>query len=157
KRETSSRIQQLKEQFNDRFDGEVNQMLEELEQAKIDIFAEIEADRENMQNLLDTKSEQWTEEFNQSVAESKAYAEQQAQAKADEVRTDLESVTSGHQQMLDDLESSVMNIDDFIGSRDRTLQSILDEQRAEIEQKIEVYNKNYPNLVVGSTLEYIDG
>src|SRR5699024_10349447 len=157
RRETSSRIQQLKEQFNDRFDGEVNQMLEELEQAKIDIFAEIEADRENMQNLLDTKSEKWTEEFNQSVAESKAYAEQQAQAKADEVRTDLESVTSGHQQMLDDLESSVMNIDDFIGPKDRTLTDLMNEQRINLENKIEVYNRNYPNLVIGSTLENIDG
>src|SRR5699024_8847760 len=65
--------------------------------------------------------------------------------------------TNGHQAMLQELETNVMNIDDFIGSRDRTLQSILDEQRAEIEQKIEVYNKNYPNLVVGSTLENIDG
>src|SRR5699024_1097656 len=43
RRETSSRIQQMKEQFNERFDGEVNQMLEELEQALIDVHAEIEA------------------------------------------------------------------------------------------------------------------
>src|SRR5699024_6195519 len=58
---------------------------------------------------------------------------------------------------LEDLESNVMNIDDFIGPRDRSLQSILDEQRLILEEKIEVYNKNYPNLVVGSTLENIDG
>src|SRR5699024_756908 len=85
------------------------------------------------------------------------YAEQQAQEKATAVRTDLETVTSGHQAMLQDLETNVMNIDDFIGPRDRSLQSILDEQRLILEEKIEVYNKNYPNLVVGSTLENIDG
>src|SRR5699024_7276299 len=157
RRETSSRIQQLKEQFNDRFDGEVNQMREDFEQALIDQKALIEADRENMTNLIEGTRAEFTDNLNAEIAQTKEYAEQQAQKKADAVRTDLETVTNGHQAMLQELETNVMNIDDFIGSRDRTLQSILDEQRAEIEQKIEVYNKNYPNLVVGSTLENIDG
>src|SRR5699024_3700441 len=110
-----------------------------------------------MSNLIEGTRTEFTDNLNAEITQTKEYAEQQAQEKAESVRTDLETVTSGHQSMLEDLETNVINIDDFIGSRDRTLQSILDEQRAEIEQKIEVYNKNYPNLVVGSTLENIDG
>src|SRR5699024_10985125 len=84
-------------------------------------------------------------------------AESDAKAKADSVQSNLDSFKDVHQQLYDSVTADIMNIDEFIGPRDRTLQSILDEQRAEIEQKIEVYNKNYPNLVVGSTLENIDG
>src|SRR5699024_2879140 len=157
RRETSSRIQQLKEQFNERFDGEVNQMREDFEQALIDAHAEIQAAEERMETLIEYERNTMMDEFNESVQNTRAYAEQQAQAKADEVRTDLESVTSGHQQMLDDLESSVMNIDDFIGPKDRTLTDLMNEQRINLENKIEVYNRNYPNLVIGSTLENIEG
>lgn len=157
KRRNTSMIEELKRQFDVDFNDRVNQFRQEFEQAKIDIFAEIEADRVNMQNLLDTKSAEWTENFNQSVAESKEYAEQQAQVKAAEVKTALEIVTSSHQKMLEELETDVMSIDNFLGPKDRTLQSILDNQREELEQKIEVYNRRYPNLVIGSTLENIDG
>src|SRR5699024_6985403 len=174
RRETSSRIQQLKEQFNDRFDGEVNQMREDFEQALIDAHAEIQAAEERMEALITTTRNDWTDTFDAEVAEiyrkadedynrieaeitgvsdstrnemetnfnadvqsARDYAEQQAQEKATAVRTDLETVTSGHQAMLQDLETNVMNIDDFIGPRDRSLQSILDEQRLTLEEKIE--------------------
>src|SRR5699024_11504130 len=53
--------------------------------------------------------------FNSKVNDARTYAEQQAQEKANAVRTDLESVTSGHQSMLENLEINVMNIDDFLG------------------------------------------
>src|SRR5699024_3352471 len=43
RRDANNRIYQLKLEFSERFDGEVNQMLEELEQALIDVHAEIEA------------------------------------------------------------------------------------------------------------------
>lgn len=69
RRETSSRIQQLKEQFNDRFDGEVNQMREEFEQALIDAHAEIQAAEQRMETLINTTRTDWTDTFNAEVAE----------------------------------------------------------------------------------------
>src|SRR5699024_9881498 len=116
RRETSSRIQQLKEQFNERFDGEVNQMREELEQALIDARAEIHAAEKRMETRIESERDTMMDEFNEGVQEARNYAEQQAQEKATAVRTDLETVTSGHQSMLEDLESNVLNIDDFLGS-----------------------------------------
>src|SRR5699024_6734369 len=84
--------------------------------------AQIEADRENMTNLIEGTREEFTDNLNTEITQTKEYAEQQAQEKAEAVRTDLEMVTSGHQAMLDDLESDVMNIDDFLGdSRSITL------------------------------------
>src|SRR5699024_3172065 len=69
RRETSSRIQQLKEQFNERFDGEVNQMREDFEQALIDAHAEIQAAEERMETLINTTRTDWTDTFNAEVAE----------------------------------------------------------------------------------------
>ena len=194
RRDANSRIYQLKLEFDERFDNEVQQMWDDYEQALIDAHAEIQAAEVRMEALINTTRTDWTDTFNAEVAEiyrkadedynrieteitetidstrnemetnfnskvndARTYAEQQAQEKAAAVRTDLETVTSGHQSMLEDLETNVMNIDDFIGPRDKTLQSILDEQRLTLEEKIEIYNRAYPNLLVGTSLGNITG
>src|SRR5699024_669061 len=64
-RDNRSLISQAKNEFNQWFNDWVTAFENQFAQAKIDIFAEIEADRENMQNLLDTKSAEWTDDFNQ--------------------------------------------------------------------------------------------
>src|SRR5699024_4031347 len=154
KRETSSRIQQLKEQFNDRFDGEVNQMLEELEQALIDVHAEIQAAEERMETLIEYERDTMMDEFNEHVQEARNYAEQQAQEKANAVRTDLETVTSGHQGMIDDVQSSVMDIDDFIGTnRNITLDQRLLDMTQVFDERINNIREGNYNIIRGSSLD----
>ncbi|CAM4129519.1 phage tail spike protein [Jeotgalicoccus halotolerans] len=156
-RDSNDRITRIKNEWNAWIDNQFTAAMNQFEQNLIDQQAEIEADRENMTNLIEGTRTEFTDNLNAEITQTKEYAEQQAQEKAEEVRTDLETVTSGHQEMLDSLKDNVMNIDDFIGPRDRTLQSILDIQREELEQKIEIYNRRYPNLVIGTTLENIEG
>ena len=192
--EQGGAIYNLKKQFDERFNQMVSDYRDEFEQAKIDILAEVEADRARMEAEFNQKLNNWTDAFNadveqaykdaeenyarieqeittavdttrneleqgytDAVEQAKRYAEEQSKAHADSVESKLDAVTGSHAGMLANLQSDVMDIDEFIGQRDKTLQTILDEQRAELEQKIEIYNKNYPNLVVGSTLENIDG
>src|SRR5699024_9335068 len=194
KRRNTSMIEQLKRQFDKDFNDRVNQFREEFNQAKIDILAEVEADRARMEAEFNKALTDWTNAFNadveqaykdaeenyarieqeittavdttrseleqgytDAVEQAKRYAEEQSKAHANAVEIKLDTVTGSHAGMLADLQSNVMNIDEFIGQRDKTLQQILDEERQNLEQKIEIYNKNYPNLVVGSTLENIDG
>jgi len=185
KRETSSRIQQLKEQFNDRFDGEVNQMREDFEQALIDAHAEIQAAEERMEALITTTRNDWTDTFDAEVAEiyrkadedynrieteitgvidstreememdfnadvqnTREYAEQQAAEKADAVQSNLESATSSHQGMIDDLQSSVLDIDDFLGSdRNIGLNEMLYNERMLFEERINSINTWHYNLL----------
>lgn len=193
-RDARSLITQLKEDFDAWFNAQVIAFRNEFEQAKIDILAEVEADRARMEAEFNQALNDWTDAFNadveqaykdaeenyarieqqintavdttrneleqgytDAVEQAKRYAEEQSKAHADSVESKLDAVTGSHAGMLADLESNVMDIDEFIGQRDRTLQQILDEERQTLEQKIEIYNKNYPNLVVGSTLENIDG
>ena len=194
RRETSSRIQQLKEQFNDRFDGEVNQMREEFEQALIDAHAEIQAAEQRMEALITTTRNDWTETFEAEVAEiyrkaeedynrieteitgvidstrneietnfnanvqsAREYAEQQAAERADAVRTDLETVTSGHQSMLDSLESNVLDIDDFLGDiRNITLDERLQEMNLDFEDRINNININTANMLQGTRFDESD-
>src|SRR5699024_4611990 len=150
RRETSSRIQQLKEQFNDRFDGEVNQMREDFEQALIDAHAEIQAAEVRMEDLINTTRTDWTDtfnaevaeiyrkadedynrieteitgvinstreemeiEFNESVQNTREYDEQQARERADTVQSNLESATSEHQGMIDELFDNVVDFNQF--------------------------------------------
>src|SRR5699024_4419666 len=157
KRETSSRIQQLKEQFNDRFDGEVNQMREDFEQALIDAHAEIQAAEERMETLIEYERHTMTKEFNENVQEARNYAEQQAQEKATAARPDLERVKSGHQQMIDDLESNVLDIDDFLGNaRSVTLDERLQEMNLDFEDRIRNININTANMLQGTRFDEPD-
>lgn len=156
-RDARSLITQLKEDFDAWFNAQAIAFRNEFEQAKIDILAEVEADRARMEAEFNQTIDTWTNVFNQDVENAMKYAEEQAKAHANAVEIKLDTVTGSHAGMLADLQSNVMNIDEFIGQRDKTLQQILDEERQTLEQKIEIYNKNYPNLVVGSTLENIDG
>ena len=150
-------IYNLKKQFDERFNQMVSDYRDEFEQAKIDILAEVEADRARMEAEFNQTIDTWTNKFNQDVENAMKYAEEQAKAHSDAVESKLDTVTGSHAGMLADLQSDVMDIDEFIGQRDKTLQQILDEERQKLEEKIEIFNKNYPNLVVGSTLENIDG
>src|SRR5699024_3225169 len=125
RRDANSRINQLKLEFNERFDNEVNQMREDFEQALIDAHAGIQAAEQRMEALITKTRNDWTDtfeaevaeiyrkadedynrieaeitgvinstreememEFNESVQNTREYAEQQAKARADRVRTD---------------------------------------------------------------------
>ena len=156
-RDSNDRITRIKNEWNAWIDNQFTAALNEFEQNLIDQQAQIESDRANMTNLIEGTRTEFTDNLNTEIAQTKEYAEQQAQAKANAVRTDLETVTGGHQAMIDSLQDNVMNIDDFLGPKDQTLQYMLDSQRLELEEKIEVYNRRYPNMIVGSTLENING
>ena len=153
----SDRITRLKREADERFDSEVGQWRSEYEQALIDVHAEIEADRENMTNLIEGTRAEFTDNLNAEITQTKEYAELQAQAKADEVRTDLETVTFGHQQMLDDLESNVINIDEFLGdSREVTLDERFFSINENFEERIRRVDSNTFNMLRGTQLDEPD-
>lgn len=180
----SDRIARLKREANDFIDGEFSQALSEFEQNLIDQKAEIEADRENMTNLINEKTKEFDESLaagmeeaerkrqenyeaisdhinttvdtsrseledsiNKSIDSAKSYAEQQAQEKSDAVKSELETVTNGHQQMLEDLESNVMSIDDFIGNKTVSLNEMLYNERMLLEERINSINIWHYNLL----------
>src|SRR5699024_10469930 len=143
----SSRISRLKAEFDRRFDNEVQQWKDDFEQALIDAHAQIEADRENMTNLIEGTRTEFTDNLNAEISQTKEYAEQQAQEKAESVRTDLGAVTSGHQSMLDSLQDNVMNIDDFLGDKSVGLNELLYNERMLFEERINSINTWHYNLL----------
>src|SRR5699024_8387982 len=201
RRDANNRIYQLKLEFNERFDNEVNQMLEDFEQALIDAHAEIQAAEVRMETLITTTRNDWTDtfeaevaeiyrkadedynrieteitgvinstreememEFNESVQNTREYAEQQAQARADRVRTDLETVTSGHQQMIDELFDSslylkdkVFDFDTFLGDvSDITLDERLQDINRNFEERIRNVDGNTYNMLRGTRFDESD-
>lgn len=193
-RQVTSRIQQLKDQFNTDFDDWVRQFKEEFDQALIDALAEVEARRERMEtewqqqwndgmqayerdkqaaydeaernyirietevnDAIDRNRDEVEIVIRDGIAESEQKAQNEIERKTQEVQSNLDTVTSSHRGMIDDLQVNVLDINDFIGPKDRSLTELLYNQRTELEEKIETYSRNHPNLVVGSTLENIDG
>lgn len=124
-------IEQLKADFDNDFNAVRDAYKAMLEKAKEDIFTEIAADKDRMQNLLDTKSAEWTENFNQSVTESKEYAEQQAQEKASAVQSNLDSFKDSHQQLYDEVTGNILDIDTFLGDKSKTLEQQFDKVRTD--------------------------
>lgn len=153
----SDRITRLKIAADERFDNEVGQWKSEYEQALIDVRAEIEADRENMTNLIEGTRAEFTDNLNAEITQTKEYAEHQAQEKADTVRTDLALVTDGHQQMIDNLESNVMNIDDFLGdSRSVTLDERFQDITMSFEERIRNIDSTHYNMIRGTSFDNPD-
>src|SRR5699024_4035669 len=149
----SDRITRLKREADERFDNEVKQWFEEYEQALIDVHAEIEADRENMTNLIEGTRTEFTDNLNTEITQTKEYAEQQAQEKAESVRTDLGAVTSGHQAMLDSLQDNVMSIDDFLGDRTVGLNELLYNERMLFEEKLNNVDTWHYNMLRGTRFD----
>ena len=149
----SDRITRLKREADERFDNEVGQWKSEYEQALIDVHAEIEADRENMTNLIEGTRTEFTDNLNAEITQTKEYAEQQAQEKAETVRTDLGAVTSGHQAMLDSLQDNVMSIDDFLGDKTVGLNEMLINERMWFEEKLSNVDTWHYNMLRGSRFD----
>lgn len=152
-RQLSDRITRLKQEANERFDNEVTQWKSEYEQALIDVHAEIEADRENMTNLIEGTRTEFTDNLNAEITQTKEYAEQQAQEKAEAVRTDLGAVTSGHQAMLDSLQDNVMSIDDFLGDKTVGLNELLLNERMLFEEKLNNVDTWHYNMLRGTRFD----
>ena len=190
----SDRITRLKQEANERFDNEVAQWKSEFEQNLIDQQAQIEADRENMTNLINTATTEFDESLQSGMAEAERkrqenyeaisnyvnttvdttrseletsintsidsaneYAEQQAQAKADAVKTELETVTSGHQEMIDSLQDNVISIDDFLGdSRSVTLDERFQDITMNFEERIRNIDSTHYNILRGTSFDNPD-
>lgn len=86
-----SEIERLKREFDENFEAAVEQFRSEFEQAKIDIFAEIEADRIRMEELIDTTRNEWTEEFTEEMDESYRKAEENYEAIKGEITTKVDT------------------------------------------------------------------
>lgn len=143
----SDRIARLKREANDFIDGEFSQALSEFEQNYIDQKAQIAADLENMTNHIEGTRTEFTDNLNAEITQTKEYAEQQAQEKAETVRTDLGAVTSGHQAMIDSLQDNVMSIDDFLGDKTVGLNELLYNERMLFEERINSINTWHYNLL----------
>src|SRR5699024_6335800 len=123
----SDRITRLKKEANDFIDGEFSQAISEFEQNLIDQKAQIEADRENMTNLINTK----TEEFNTSLAAGMADAERKRQqnyeAMSNYVNTTVDTTRS-------ELETSInTSIDSANEYAEQQAQAKADEVRTDLE------------------------
>lgn len=106
----SDRITRLKIAADERFDNEVGQWKSEYEQALIDVRAEIEADRENMTNLIEGARTEFTDNLNTEITQTKNYAEQQAQAKAGAVGDKLDAFSERHEALLSDIGTDVAEL-----------------------------------------------
>src|SRR5699024_6000835 len=147
-------IYNLKKQFDERFNQMVKDYRDEFEQAKIDILAEVEADRARMEAEFNQTIDTWTDNFNQDVENAKKYAEEQAKAHSDAVESKLDDVTVNHKGMLDELKADVMDIDDFLGdSRALTLDERFNEATKLMEDRIRNINVNSYNMLQGTRFD----
>lgn len=95
--------------------------------------------------------------INTAEQSAKEYAEQQAQAKANAVRADLETVTSGHQAMINSLNDNVMNIDNFLGdSRSVTLDERFQNITEDFEERIRNIDSTHYNIIRGTSFDNPD-
>ncbi|WP_026859346.1 phage tail spike protein [Jeotgalicoccus psychrophilus] len=156
-RDTSDRITRIKNEWNAWIDNQFTAAMNQFEQNLIDQQAEIEADRENMTNLIEGTRTEFTDNLNTEITQTKEYAEQKAQEKADEVRTDLETVTSGHQTLIDGLKENVMDIDEFLGtSRSITLDQRFLDISQNFEERLRKVDSNTFNMIRGTRFDEPD-
>ena len=192
--EQGGAIYNLKKQFDERFDQMVSDYRDEFEQAKIDILAEVEADRARMEAEFNQKLNDWTDAFNadveqaykdaeenyarieqkittavdttrseleqgytDAVEQAKRYAEEQSKAHANAVEIKLDTVTGSHAGMLADLQSDVMDIDEFLGdSRSVTLDERFQNITENFEERIRNIDSTHYNMIRGTSFDNPD-
>src|SRR5699024_4709422 len=143
-------ITKTRNDWTDTFEAEVAEIYRKADEDYNRIETEITG-------VIDSTREEIEMEFNDSVQNTREYAEQQAQERADAVRTDLETVTSGHQSMLDSLQDNVMSIDDFLGSaRDITLDERLQRINRDFIEEINSINLNTAKMLQGTNYDEPD-
>lgn len=148
--EITDSIGQARSEIESEFEAEVERVEQEAIAEYVRISGEI------TDSIGQARSE-IEEDYNQAVTSAREYAEQQAVQHANVVDGKLETMRGIHAGLIDDVSNNIVDINDFLGARDKTLQLILDEQRTDLERKIELYNRTHPNLQVGTTFENIQG
>src|SRR5699024_7412865 len=140
-------ITKTRNDWTDTFEAEVAEIYRKADEDYNRIETEITGVIDSTRNEMET-------EFNESVQSAREYAEQQAQEKATAVRTDLETVTSGHQAMLDSLQDNVMSIDDFIGAnRNITLDQRLLDMTTDFNDRLSNASRSASNMIRGSRFD----
>ena len=135
-RDTNDRITRIKNEWNAWIDYQFTAALNEFEQNLIDQQAQIEADRENMTNLIEGTRTEFTDTLNAEITQTKEYAEQQAQEKASTVQTNLNSFKDSHQQLYDEVTGNILDIDTFLGDKSKTLAKQFAEMETGLNQSI---------------------
>src|SRR5699024_2799512 len=130
------------------------QNIEAAEQAAKDAAAQNLADTtERINTTIDTNRAELISDIQNAKQEAIKQAESDAKAKADSVQSNLDSFKDVHQRLYDDVTADVLDINEFLGEKDFSLDWHLNSLREEMQDQINAVNSANPNLIVGSTLE----
>lgn len=156
-RDNRSLISQAKDEFNQWFNDWVTAFENQLAQAKIDIFAEIEADRERMENEW---QEQWNtgmSEIQNGIKEAERKATENAIRIENDIKSDLDQLTQDHGSILEGLLDDVMDIDEFLGtSRSITLDQRFLDISQNFEERLRKVDSNTFNMIRGTRFDEPD-
>ena len=146
-RDSNDRITRIKNEWNAWMDNQFIAAKNELEQAIIDANAEVKSAEVRMTEKIETERTQMEEDFNRSVIETKIYAEQQAQAKADAVKSNLESFEAVHANLYESVKKDISDIGAFLGDKTFTLREQLNSLEKGINQSIDIEQGRIDALV----------
>src|SRR5699024_887074 len=132
------------------------QNIEAAEQAAKDAAAQNLADTtERINTTIDTNRAELISDIQNAKQEAIKRAESDAKAKAESVQSNLDSFKYVHQRLYDHVTADVLDINEFLGEKDFSLDWHLNSLREEMQDQINAVNTANPNLIVGSTLENI--
>lgn len=108
-------------------------------------------------NSIDTAKSELEQGYTDAMEQAKRYAEEQSKAHADAVENKLDAVTGSHAGMLADLESNVMDIDEFLGdSRSLTLDERFQNITENFEERIRNIDSTHFNMIRGTSFDNPD-
>ena len=127
-------------EFENAFNSEV--------QAAKDLAEQQIADTEQRINTtIDTTRTEMEQDYNQAVQDAREYAEQQAEQHANAVDSKLETMRGVHADLIQQNQSSIANVNDFIGDKTVGLNELLYNERMLFEERINSINTWHYNLL----------
>lgn len=133
--DANAEVEAMRVEMTDEIASVLKDMSEKFESEKHSAYEDAQrnydAIDEKITTEIDTTRSHMESVFNQSVAESKQYAEQQAQEKVDSVQSNLDSFKDSHQQLYDEVTGNVMDIDAFLGDKSVSLKQQFDKVRTD--------------------------
>lgn len=150
-------IEQLKADFDNDFNAERDAYKAMLEKAKEDIFTEIAADKDRMENEWQEQWDTGMSEIQNGIKEAERKATENATRIENDIKSDLDKLTQNHGSILDELLEDVMDIDDFLGtSRSITLDQRFLDISQNFEDRLRKVDSNTFNMIRGTRFDEPD-
>ena len=146
------RVRMTKE-FNDQLKSWTDSFNLDMEEAYEKAEENYQRIEQRITNEIDTTRTAMENNIAISIRQTEEYAEEKAQEHAERIKNEISNVTSGHDELINNLQSRVTNLDTFLNGINTPIKNVLEVMETEFQNKIDNIDTWNYNLLRGTRFD----